>query len=264
MLKPANVAAPFTAFTEPPPDSVPPPGFALRVIAPLKLVTLFSDASSALTFTGGVIVAPTCVLPGGMLNPRCVAGGGVPAATTRSTGTRAGLPTAGAADTTITPWYSPASSPAGVSCTGTCAGVLPDLGVTSSHEPPESLTFHDSVPLPVLASIRLSSCGAELPLETLTRTRPGATVRAAAEGGLLISLSSLQVVRRTATTDAAAPIAHRLVPRRTPRERSSSRRGARPAGSDPCRWQWSRCPRSRSPCCRTRRTPSPAPAAKSC
>src|SRR5437660_9988653 len=101
MLKPANVAAPFTAFTEPPPDSVPPPGFALSasVIAPLKLVTLFSDASSALTFTGGVIVAPTCVLPGGMLNPRCVAGGGVPAATTRATGTRAGLPTACAADT---------------------------------------------------------------------------------------------------------------------------------------------------------------------
>src|SRR5438552_517096 len=108
MLKPANVAAPFTAFTEPPPDSVPPPGFALRasVIAPLKLVTLFSDASSALTFTGGVIVAPTCVLPGGMLNPRCVAGGGVPAATTRSTGTRAGLPTACAAVTTITSWFS--------------------------------------------------------------------------------------------------------------------------------------------------------------
>src|SRR5438105_8026571 len=213
MLKPANVAAPFTAFTEPPPDSVPPPGFALRpILTPtLKLLTLFSDASSALTFTGGVIVAPTCVLPGGMLNPRCVAGGGVPAATTRSTGTRAGLPTACAADTTITPWYSPASSPAGSSCTCTCAGVLPDLGVTSSHVPPESLTFQDSVPLPVLESIRLSSCGAELPLATLTRTRPGATVRAAAEGGLLISLSSLQVVRRTATTDAAAPIAHRLV-----------------------------------------------------
>ena len=83
--------------------------------------------------------------------------------------------------------------------------------MTSSHVPPESLTFQDSVPLPVLESIRLSSCGAELPLATLTRTRPGATVRAAAEGGLLISLSSLQVVRRTATTDAAAPIAHRLV-----------------------------------------------------
>src|SRR6266480_4531596 len=150
MLKPANVAAPFTAFTEPPPDSEPPPGFALRasVIAPLKLATLFSDASSALTFTAGVIVAPTCVLVGGMLNARCVAGGGVPAATTRSTGTRAGLPTA---------------------------------------------------------------CSAELPLATLTRTRPGATVRAAAEGGLLISLSSLQVVRRTASTDTAAPIAQRLV-----------------------------------------------------
>src|SRR5438094_713042 len=68
-----------------------------------------------------------------------------------------------------------------------------------------------SVPLPVLESIRLSSCGAELPFATLTRTCPGATVSAAVEGGLLISLSSLQAVRRTASTDAATPIAHRLV-----------------------------------------------------
>src|SRR5438094_4978987 len=213
MLKLANVATPLTALTGPPPASVPPPGFALRasVIGPVKLVTLLSEASSALTLTAGVIVAPTCVLVGGTLNARCVAGGGVPAATTRSTGTRAGLPTACSADTTITPWYSPASSPAGSSCTRTCAGVLPDLGVTSSHVPPESLTLHDSVPLPVLESIRLSSCGAELPLATLTRTRPGATVSAAVEGGLLISLSSLQAVRRTASTDAATPIAHRLV-----------------------------------------------------
>ena len=37
------------------------------------------------------------------------------------------------------------------------------------------------------------------------------TVSAAVEGGLLISLSSLQAVRRTASTDAATPIAHRLV-----------------------------------------------------
>src|SRR5256886_16789682 len=139
MLKPANVAAPFTAFTEPPPDSAPPPGFALRasVIARLKLATLFSDASSALTFTGGVIVAPTCVLPGGTLNPRWVAGGGVPAATTRSTGTRAGLPTACSADTMITPWYSPGSSPPGSSLTCTCAGVLPDFGAASSQGPTE-------------------------------------------------------------------------------------------------------------------------------
>src|SRR5439155_22243805 len=126
-------------------------------------------ASGGRSFTAGVIVARTCVLVGATLNARCVAGGGVPAATTRSTGTRAGLPTACSADTTITPWYSPAPSPSGSSCTCTCAGVLPDLGVTSSQEPPESLTFHDSVPLPVLASIRLSSCGAEVPLETLTR-----------------------------------------------------------------------------------------------
>src|SRR5947207_2841816 len=213
MLKLPNVATPFTASTEPPPDSVPPPEFALSasVIAPVKVVTRFSEASSALTLTAGVIVAPTCVLVGGTLNARCVAGGGVPAATTRSTGTRAGLPTACSADTTITPWYSPASSPAGSSCTCTCAGVLPDRGVTSSQVPPESLTFQDSVPLPVLESIRLSDCGAELPLATLTRTCPGATVRAAAEGGLLISLSSLQVVRSTGSAHAAAPIAHRLV-----------------------------------------------------
>src|SRR5207302_11202836 len=103
MLKPANVAAPFTAFTEPPPDSAPPPGFALRasVIAPLKLATLFSDASSALTFTAGGILAPPGVLPGGTLHPRRVAGGGVPAAPARSPGTRAGPPTACAAATTI-------------------------------------------------------------------------------------------------------------------------------------------------------------------
>src|SRR5437660_12037314 len=101
MLKLANVATPLTALTGPPPASVPPPGFALRasVIGPVKLVTLLSEASSALTLTAGVIVAPTCVLVGGTLKPRCVAGGGVPAATTKSTGTRAGLPTACAADT---------------------------------------------------------------------------------------------------------------------------------------------------------------------
>src|SRR5207244_2174956 len=87
-----------------------------------------------------------------------------------------------------------------------------DFGETSRQVPPESrLTFQGSVPLPVLESIRLSSCGAELPFATLTRTCPGATVSAAVEGGLLISLSSLQAVRRTASTDAATPIAHRLV-----------------------------------------------------
>src|SRR5438067_8002918 len=136
MLKLANVATPLTALMGPPPASVPPPGFALRasVIGPVKLVTLLSEASSALTLTAGVIVAPTCVLVGGTLKPRCVAGGGVPAATTKSTGTRAGLPTAPSADTTITPWYSPWSSPAGSSCTCTCAGVLPDFGETSSPE----------------------------------------------------------------------------------------------------------------------------------
>src|SRR5438552_7357325 len=209
MLKLANVATPLTALMGPPPASVPPPGFALRasVIGPVKLVTLLSEASSALTLTAGVIVAPTCVLVGGTLKPRCVAGGGVPAATTKSTGTRAGLPTAPSADTTITPWYSPWSSPAGSSCTCTCAGVLPDFGETSSQVPPESrLTFQGSVPLPVLESIRLSSCGAELPFATLTRTCPGATVSAAVEGGLLISLSSLQVDRKSTRLNSSHQI----------------------------------------------------------
>src|SRR2546423_4580069 len=53
------------------------------------------------------------------------------------------------------------------------------------RRPPRSTLF----PYTTLfrSSIRLSDCGAELPLATLTRTCPGATVRAAAEGGLLIS-----------------------------------------------------------------------------
>src|SRR2546429_9817001 len=109
MRKLATVATPLTALGGPPPASVPPPGFALRasVIGPVKLVTLLSEASSALTLTPSVIVAPTCVLVGGTLKPRSVAGGGVPAATTKSTGTRAGLPTRPPAGTTVTPWYPP-------------------------------------------------------------------------------------------------------------------------------------------------------------
>src|SRR5438094_9070651 len=127
-----------------------------------------------------------------------------------TTGTRAGLPTAPSADTTITPWYSPWSSPAGSSCTCTCAGVLPDFGETSNQVPPESrLTFQGSVPLPVLERIRLSSCGAELPFATLTRTCPGATVSAAVEGRLLIRVSSLQAARSADSAGAATPPGHR-------------------------------------------------------
>src|SRR5947207_15772806 len=52
----ANVATPFTAFTGPLPDSVAPPALPrAREIAPVKLGTVFPDASRAVTVTAGVI-----------------------------------------------------------------------------------------------------------------------------------------------------------------------------------------------------------------
>src|SRR5437667_306252 len=73
----ANVATPFTAFTGPLPDSVAPPALPrAREIAPVKLGTVFPDASRAVTVTAGVIATPTCVLLGCTPNARCVAGGG--------------------------------------------------------------------------------------------------------------------------------------------------------------------------------------------
>src|SRR5947208_9360839 len=76
----ANVATPFTAFTGPLPDSVAPPGLPrAREIAPVKLGTVFPDASRAVTVTAGVIATPTCALLGCTPNARCVAGGGGPA-----------------------------------------------------------------------------------------------------------------------------------------------------------------------------------------
>src|SRR5947207_11574642 len=73
----ANVATPFTAFTGPLPDSVAPPALPrAREIAPVKLGTVFPDASRAVTVTAGVIATPTCVLLGCTPNARCVGGGG--------------------------------------------------------------------------------------------------------------------------------------------------------------------------------------------
>src|SRR5205809_129144 len=74
----ANVATPFTAFTGALPVNVPPTGLLSMAIetAPVKLVTVFPDASSAATVTAGVIVAPTCAPLGCTPNARCVAGGG--------------------------------------------------------------------------------------------------------------------------------------------------------------------------------------------
>src|SRR3989442_1605077 len=74
----ANVATPFTAFTGALPVNVPPAGLLSMAIetAPVKLVTVFPDASRAATVTAGVIATPTCVVLGCTPNARCVAGGG--------------------------------------------------------------------------------------------------------------------------------------------------------------------------------------------
>src|SRR5437867_3484655 len=76
----ANVATPFTAFTGPLPDSVAPPALPrAREIAPVKLGAVFPGASRAVTVTAGVIATPTWALLGCTPNARCVAGGGGPA-----------------------------------------------------------------------------------------------------------------------------------------------------------------------------------------
>src|SRR5207247_9539 len=74
----ANVATPFTAFTGALPVDVPPTGLLSMAIAtaPVKLVTVLPDASKAATVAAGVISTPTCVVPGCTPNARCVAGGG--------------------------------------------------------------------------------------------------------------------------------------------------------------------------------------------
>ena len=130
-------------------------------------------------------------------------GGGPLPATTKSTATRAGLPTAWPADTTTVSWYTPGSSPAGFRCTCTRAGVVPVLGVTSSHAPPDfTLALHDSAPAPVLDSAMLSTSSAVLPTAALSSTRRGATDSAASGGGSVVSLSILQVASRTASAHA--------------------------------------------------------------
>src|SRR6266513_3728054 len=131
-------------------------------------------------------------------------GGGPLPPTTKSTGTCAGLPTAWPADTTTVSRYTPGSSPAGFRCTRTRAGVVPVLGVTSSHPPPDfTLALHDSAPAPLLDSAMLSTSIAVLPTAALSRTRPGATDSAGVGGGWFVSLAILQVASRTASAHAA-------------------------------------------------------------
>src|SRR2546426_11561295 len=78
MLRFENVPTPFTAGTLSVPASTPPDWLApiATVMVPVKLATVFPEASRALTCTAGVIVAPASVLLGWTLKPRCVAGGG--------------------------------------------------------------------------------------------------------------------------------------------------------------------------------------------
>src|SRR3989442_14211944 len=78
ILRFANVATPFGAFTGALPVNVPPAGLLSMAIAtaPVKLVTVFPDASRAVTVTAGVIATPACAVLGCTPNPRCVAGGG--------------------------------------------------------------------------------------------------------------------------------------------------------------------------------------------
>src|SRR5436190_2056166 len=68
----------LTATTGPPPVRVPTLRFVpiASVTFPVKPVTVFPAASSAVTFTAGVIAAPAWALLGWWLIPRCVAGGG--------------------------------------------------------------------------------------------------------------------------------------------------------------------------------------------
>src|SRR2546427_3629127 len=60
MLSPGNVATPPAAATAVVPESVPPPGFApmASVTVAVNAVAVFPCASSAVTWTAGVIGAP--------------------------------------------------------------------------------------------------------------------------------------------------------------------------------------------------------------
>src|SRR5947207_9724210 len=75
MLAAENVATPPTAATGPPPDRVPLPGFVpiATVTFPVNPVAGLLLASSAVTCTAGVIVAPAVVLLGCTENTSCVA-----------------------------------------------------------------------------------------------------------------------------------------------------------------------------------------------
>src|SRR5207245_9133868 len=89
MLSPGNVATPPAAATAVVPESVPPPGFApmASVTVAVNAVAVFPCASSAVTWTAGVIGAPAVALDGCTETTRCVA---APAAMLRSEERRVG------------------------------------------------------------------------------------------------------------------------------------------------------------------------------
>src|SRR5437870_1372175 len=75
ILRSKNVATPLTAATGLVPLSVPPPGLApsAKVTSPVKPVATLPRASSARTFTAGLIWRPAIVVLGGVPNTSCVA-----------------------------------------------------------------------------------------------------------------------------------------------------------------------------------------------
>src|SRR5207247_8972716 len=75
MLSPGNVATPPAAATAAVPESVPPPGFApiASVTVAVNAVAVFPCASSAVTWTAGVIGAPAVAVAGCTETTRCVA-----------------------------------------------------------------------------------------------------------------------------------------------------------------------------------------------
>src|SRR5438094_2154407 len=75
MLRSKNVATPPTAATGVVPLSVPPPGLApsATLTLPVNPGTRFPRASSARTFTAGLISRPAIVVLGGVPNTSCVA-----------------------------------------------------------------------------------------------------------------------------------------------------------------------------------------------
>src|SRR4051812_8278388 len=70
MLRLENVATPFTAATDVVPESVPPEGFVpiAMVTVSVAVVTVLPLASWIVTWTAGLIAAPTAVAEGWVVN----------------------------------------------------------------------------------------------------------------------------------------------------------------------------------------------------